>query len=207
MNETCRLCGENAIFFHQDTQRYFRCPICNAIFTCNDDLPDTASEKERYELHTTEIDEGYKKFVAPITCNVKNDFTSDAKGLDFGCGTSRIISRVLAEEGYDVANYDPYFCDDTKLLEQKYDFITSCEVIEHFYNPAKEFAKLRDMLTCNGKLYLMTDIYDDSIDFTSWYYKNDPTHVFLYTKETFEWIRQHFGFETLYIEKRLVVLQ
>jgi len=61
------------------------------------------------------------------------------------------------------------------------------------------------MLKSGGRLYLMSDIYDGR-DFGSWYYKNDPTHVFLYTKETFEWIREHFGFKTLEIDKRFILL-
>jgi citrate lyase synthetase len=76
-------------------------------------------------------------------------------------------------------------------------------VIEHFYNPAQEFAKLREMLREGGGLYLMTDIYDER-DFGSWYYKNDPTHVFMYTKETFEWIRKKYAFKELSIEKRFI---
>ncbi|MCL4857464.1 MAG: methyltransferase, partial [Flavobacteriales bacterium] len=56
-----------------------------------------------------------------------------------------------------------------------------------------------------GKLICMTDIYNPTIDFASWYYKNDPTHVFIYQKETFEWIKTTFNFSELTIEKRLVV--
>jgi citrate lyase synthetase len=50
----------------------------------------------------------------------------------------------------------------------------------------------------------MTDLYDESIDFAKWYYKNDVTHVFFYTKETFVWIQKEFGFRDLKIEKRLI---
>ncbi|QOP41521.1 class I SAM-dependent methyltransferase [Sulfurimonas marina] len=205
MNQTCRLCGTQAQFFHQDKQKYFRCPTCKAIFTEQEDLPNESSEKERYELHDTEIDEGYKKFVSPITSHVIKEFSKEDKGLDFGSGRSRVISKVLEEHGFSIESYDPFFSNKPQLLEQKYHYITSCEVIEHFYEPGKEFERIKSMLQEGGKLYLMTELYNDSIDFASWYYKNDPTHVFFYTKETFEWIKQHYKFSKLIIEKRLIV--
>jgi hypothetical protein len=178
-----------------------------ARFVDEAQLPDVTSEKARYELHDDNAqDLGYRKFVSPITKNILNDFTQEDLGLDLGAGTSAIISSVLKEDAYKIKNYDPYFHNYPELLEEKYDYISSCEVIEHFYTPYKEFKLLREMLNDEGKLYLMTDIYDENIDFASWYYKNDPTHVFLYTKETFEWIKKEFGFKSLVIEGRLVIL-
>jgi len=208
MKKICPLCQTPSQFFYEDTQRYHKCPKCHGIFVAEEQLPDEESEKERYELHDDDTeDAGYRKFVSPITSNILKDFSVTDKGLDFGAGTSQIITKVLQEAGYDIASYDPYFHNYPHLLEKKYDYIASCEVIEHFYQPKKEFALLRNMLKEGGKLYLMTDIYNESIDFASWYYKNDPTHVFLYTKETFEYISKEFGFSVEMIEKRLVVLR
>ena len=205
MNQTCRLCGSSADFFHQDTQKYYRCPECGSIFTAQKDLVDQQREKERYELHDTEIDEGYKNFVSPITSNILKDFSATAKGLDFGSGRSEIISKVLIESGYKMQNFDPFFANNSELLQQQYEYITSCEVIEHFYEPKKEFALLKSMLKEDGKLYLMTEVYNDSIDFASWYYKNDPTHVFFYTLKSFEWIAKEFELVLERCEKRLVI--
>lgn len=205
MNKTCRLCGSNADFFHQDTQKYYRCSECDAIFTAQEDLVDQHSEKERYELHDTDIDEGYKKFVSPITSNILKDFSSTAKGLDFGSGRSEIISKVLLESGYTIQNFDPFFANKPELLSQQYNYISSCEVIEHFYEPKKEFILLKSMLKKGAKLYLMTELYNDSMEFGPWYYKNDPTHVFFYTKKTFEWIAKEFDLTLQTCEKRFVI--
>ncbi len=207
MKERCPLCNSISKKFYEDTQKYCRCPECRAVFVVKEDLPRADEEKERYELHDTDTqDVGYRNFVAPITKGIIKDFTPVDQGLDFGAGRSAIIATVLREKNYDIQNYDPYFHNYPQLLEKKYDYISSCEVIEHFYKPAIEFQRLREMLREGGKLYLMTDIYDER-DFGSWYYKNDPTHVFLYTKETFAWIKEHYGFKELLIEKRLVVLK
>ena len=50
----------------------------------------------------------------------------------------------------------------------------------------------------------MTDIYDESIEFSKWYYKNDPTHLFFYHKKTFEWIEKEFNFSNVTIKHRLI---
>jgi Zn-finger nucleic acid-binding protein len=205
MKEKCPLCQSDASLFYVSQQHYFRCPNCRAIFMSRQDLPDSKSEKERYELHSSDTqDAGYRKFVSPITNAVLETFSKEDKGLDFGAGHSAIISAVLRESGYDIANYDPYFHNYEELLSRQYDYITSCEVIEHFYSPKKEFQRLREMLLEGGRLYLMTDIYDESIDFSSWYYKLDPTHVFFYTQETFAWICDAYAFKDFECHKRLI---
>jgi len=207
MKKICPLCQNSASLLYEDNQRYFTCKVCHSIFVDENHLPDAQSEKERYELHDDNAeDAGYRKFVSPITANIEKDFLNVAKGLDFGAGTSQIITKVMQEKGYDISPYDPYFHPNKELLKKRYDYIASCEVIEHFYHPAKEFRLLKSMLKKDAKLYLMTDMYDESIEFSSWYYKNDPTHVFFYTKKTFEWIQKRFDFSNLFIEKRLIIL-
>ena len=206
MKKICPLCSSEAKLFYEKTQSYFRCSTCKGIFVDEKDLSDRQTEKEVYEQHDIDTDDkGYRKFVSPITEAILKDFSSKAKGLDFGAGRSTIIWAVLSEKGYDLKNYDPLFHNDRALLEKKYDYISSCEVVEHFYKPYKEFKILKSMLQEKGKLYIMTDLYDGR-DFASWYYKNDPTHVFFYTKETFLWIVKEFGFEGVWVKKRLVLL-
>ena len=89
-------------------------------------------------------------------------------------------------------------------MDEKYDYIACCEVIEHFYDPKKEFALLKKLLLKRGRLYCMTEIYDQNIDFGSWYYKNDPTHVFIYHKRTIDWINTEFSFSDVNINGRLI---
>jgi hypothetical protein len=208
MKEKCPLCNTLSPMFYEDMQRYCRCPECKAVFVIKADLPKPDEEVERYELHDSDTaDAGYRKFVSPITNAVIQNCKTSEEGLDFGAGTSAIIATILEENGFNIKKYDPYFHNYPENLEQQYDYICSCEVIEHFYNPAKEFTLLHSLLKTNAKLYLMTDIYDEAVDFASWYYKNDPTHVFLYSHETFVWIKEHFGFKELSIEKRFVTLK
>ena len=76
--------------------------------------------------------------------------------------------------------------------------------MEHFYHPKKEFELLSSLLQPKGKLYCMTDLWDKSIDFHKWYYKNDQTHVFIYHEETIRWIQKEIGFSKVTISERLI---
>jgi len=208
MQAICPLCATLGEVHYASEDVYYKCPECYGVFVDEKNRPNNIEEKLRYELHDDDTnDSGYRKFVSPITSSIIKDFSFESKGLDFGAGTSAIISVVLHEQNFDIKNYDPYFHKHPELLEEKYDYISSCEVIEHFYNPSKEFKLLKYMLKKGAKLYLMSEVYDEKIDFASWYYKNDPTHVFFYSKETFEWIKKKFEFKTVSIDKRLIVFE
>lgn len=158
-------------------------------------------------MHHNDVnDPRYQKFVRPIVESVVKYCQKAHVGLDFGCGTGPVISKLLLDQGYKIEQYDPFFRDQPGLLDEKYDYIVCSEVIEHFREPAKEFKLLRALLNPGGKLFCLTERYSPEIDFDGWYYKNDPTHVFFYQDRTFEWIRDNFHFPALTIEGRLVVL-
>ncbi len=186
--------------------RFFKCHQCGSVVRSTDTFPNYETEIDRYQTHNNDVnDPRYQKFVSPITLAVQADFSSqNTLGLDFGAGTGPVITKVLNDKGYKLNLYDPFFHPDKSVLEEKYDYIVSCEVIEHFHHPLKEFQLLKKLLKPNGKLYCMTDIYSDAIDFGNWYYKNDPTHVIFYTEKSLHWILKEIGFNELTIDKRLI---
>ena len=147
---------------------------------------------------------GYQKFVSPITSAILRDYSQNDKGLDFGAGTGPVVSKILNDNKYSINQYDPFFHNYPDLLEKKYNYIACCEVIEHLYHPKKEFLMLKNLLAQGGRLYIMTSLYDDSINFKTWNYKDDCTHVFIYQKETLLWIKEELGFSTLTIAGRLI---
>ncbi len=203
--QKCPLCNNTNCI--EKSNKFMLCLNCYGIFKKNDFLLNKTSEKNHYDFHENNAnDVNYQKFVSPITNFVLNDFTTIHKGLDFGCGRSSAIAKVLENNNYNIKQYDPYFKDNKALLLQKYDYITSCEVIEHFYEPKKEFELLKSILKTNGILYCMTHLYDENIDFEKWYYKNDPTHVFIYQEKTIEFIVKKFGFSSFCVENRLIKL-
>jgi hypothetical protein len=53
----------------------------------------------------------------------------------------------------------------------------------------------------------MTHVYNETIDFENWYYKNDETHVIFYQQETIQWIAQQLGFSKFSINNRLIIFE
>lgn len=206
MPQHCPLCNRTAnIFYDGKHQTYYLCNTCFGIFLRSNSRLNCQEEVAHYRQHNNDIeDKGYQKFVSPITEAILHNFGTKHKGLDFGAGTGPVISKVLTDQDFSIAQYDPYFHNHPELLNEQYDYIASCEVIEHFFDPRKEFAMLRKMLKPQGKLFCMTHLYDESIDFPNWYYKNDPTHVFIYRSNTIEWIQKEFGFSGVTIQNRLI---
>ncbi|MGS2739135.1 class I SAM-dependent methyltransferase [Sinomicrobium sp. M5D2P17] len=203
----CPLCSsENVSLFYRKNHEFYSCRRCRGLFRARSTYVDSDAEKSRYEEHNNDVfDKHYQQFVSPITSSVLHDFDKHRRGLDFGSGTGPVISKVLEDEGYNIVQYDPFFARNENLLKEGYDYIVCCEVIEHFQKPFREFRLLKSLLLPGGKLYCMTNLYDGTKDFHGWNYKNDPTHVFIYSEETLRWIKEALGFSRLTVEGRLIV--
>lgn len=206
ITSSCPLCGKPGELIHQiKSKKYYQCQNCFGMFVDPNYWPDLKTEKIRYEEHNNDVESvGFQKFVSPITSAILRDYTKNHKGLDFGAGTGPVITKVLKDNDYQIEPYDPLFHNYPELLKHKYDYIASCEVIEHFHYPRKEFKLLKSLLNKKGSLYCMTHIYDEQTTFQNWYYLNDPTHVFIYHKKTIYWIAKTFGFSNVSIKKKLI---
>lgn len=186
---------------------FLLCDECRGFFRHVRHLPGLDQEKARYETHNNDVnDPRYQAFVSPIVSAVLRDFTPNHTGLDFGAGTGPVISKLLREKSYQIGQYDPFFHNHPAVLQDSYDYIVCCEVIEHFHSPGKEFQLLKRLLKPRGRLYCMTCLYRPGMKLGDWYYINDPTHVFLYQPATLEWIRRNHGFSSCIIRDRLVTL-
>jgi len=203
--EICPLCNDQGDPFYKD--EFFLCNTCQGIFRSKKYHLSPALEKSRYEKHHNDAnDKGYQQFVSPITNAVINECSADDIGLDFGSGTGSAVFKILRDNNYKIREYDLFFHNHPELLEERYDYIICCEVIEHFHDPKREFCLLKRILKPKGTLYCMTDIFNQNISFASWYYKDDETHVFIYQKETLEWIKNHFEFDDMILDNRLIRL-
>ena len=171
MSVICPLCSSESTLFYEKKDTYYKCKTCHGIFVDENNRPNLEAEKKRYEVHENDVeDKGYQKFVLPIISSIMKDFNIDSSGLDFGAGTGPVLSKVLQDNNFSIKQYDPFFHNYPLLLEEKYDYIAACEVIEHFHEPKKEFSLLKQLLLENGKLYCMTNIYYENIDFHNWNY-------------------------------------
>jgi len=204
LSEACPLCYQAAKLFYRDT--HLQCEQCGAIFRATVKHLNPDEEKKRYLSHNNDVnDSRYQNFVKPIVDAVTAHFGPQHQGLDFGAGTGPVISKLLTDRSYKIRQYDPFFHPHSALLKKKYDYIVACEVIEHFHKPREEFNRLTKMLLDRGMLFIMTMIYDDSIEFARWFYKNDESHCFFYREKTLHWIQKEFSFSNLKIDKRLII--
>lgn len=211
LRHSCPLCLSTATFLLQVQQdEYYECPKCEGIFLAEKNRLNEIEELGRYQLHQNKVEDiRYQNFVKPLVEAVKKKFPVTAGGLDFGCGSGPVIAKMLSDAGYVMKKYDPFFFDIKENLQRSYDFIVCCEVMEHFYHPKKEFALLYKLLLPGGKLYAKTSLVSFEIraDFKNWYYKDDPTHVFLYAEKTLRLIKQQYNFSDLQIEEEYFVFK
>lgn len=166
------------------------------------DLPSDEEELKRYQLHENDsFDKGYQAFIRPLINAIDSSFPNNSKGLDYGSGPGTLTGDLLTQKGFCIKKYDPFFADKSENLQAEYDFIICCEVMEHFHRPQKEFKKLYRLLVDKGKLFCKTSLITPAIiqKFQRWRYKDDPTHVFFYSKESLNWIKKQIGYSKLEI--------
>ena len=206
----CPLCNGIASFLaHARERDYYRCGSCKSAFLHPLFYLSTNDERARYLLHRNDPNDlGYRTFLAPIVNAVAAVHHPMERGLDYGSGLVPAVTNLLREKGFEnVTPYDPFFFPNAVALEGLYDFIACSETAEHFHQPVLEFKRMRNLLKPGGTLALLTLLFNDTIDFGAWHYKNDPTHVFFYSPEAFDWIRRNVGFAGLRIQDRLIILK
>jgi len=207
----CPLCSAAACQpFSQDKRRqYWRCDNCQLIFADPTTLLDAAAELSIYQQHQNDpADERYRAFLNKLAAPLQQRLAGVGfHGLDFGCGPGPTLSLMLTETGQQMSIYDPYFADNPEVLTQQYDFICATEVIEHFYQPAREWQLWLNLLKPGGWLGLMTKLSDQVSDFGNWHYKNDPTHVSFFSSHTFAYLAARDGFRLEILGPDVILLQ
>jgi len=168
------------------------------------DEQDTA----RYTTHKNNSeDQGYVEFLRKIIPPLKPFLPTKFNALDFGCGPGPTLSLLLEEMGGNVENYDPIFFPDAHLLvPETYDVVTSTEVVEHFKTPRQDWDLLTGLVKDNGLLAIMTLLYSNEIDYKSWWYKNDGTHVVFYQQKTLEYLASTYNLEILYTDNKSITI-
>jgi len=210
MNEkSCPLCECTTIsHYHQDkTRDYWQCAQCALVFVAAEQHLGGEQEKAIYDQHENDLaDVGYRRFLSRFSEPLHARLTYGSKGLDFGCGPAPMLATMLAELGHNVALYDLYYYPDRQVLSGDYDFVSSTEVIEHLAQPQKALRLWLDLLRPSGTLALMTKLVIDQQRFATWHYKNDPTHIAFYSKETFAYIAKRFGLDLEFIAADVIFL-
>lgn len=142
---SCPLCDITNVlcYFEDQNRRYFQCFNCKLVFVDPSQRLSAFREKEEYDLHQNmPKDPAYRKFLSRLYLPLKNRIAIGTKGLDFGCGDGPALSQMFSEAGFLMNNYDIFYCDDKKVLQDKYGFITATEVVEHLFNPGRVLRQL-----------------------------------------------------------------
>ena len=204
---TCSLCqSDKTSHFHKEEFRQFLiCLNCEYVFVPKIYQLSEDEEKSRYDTHNNDSkDVRYRQFLSQLSEPLLKKISDNSFGLDFGSGPGPTLSLMLEDYGHKVALFDKFYAKDTSVFNRKYDFITATEVIEHLSNPMTEINRLIKCLNDGGYLAVMTQILTSKINFSNWYYKNDPSHIGFFSKKTLSYLASNFDLEVEFISERVI---
>lgn len=206
----CILCGHlNCTAYHKsDLYTYLHCPVCDLVFVEPSERLTPVEEMQRYEQHQNDPeDTRYRDFLSRLFEPMIEKLNSKSYGLDYGSGPGPTLHLMFQEAGHRVDTFDPFFDNNHSVFNNVYDFITSTETVEHFYNPGKEFNRIWKLLKPGGHLGIMTLLHPKTKPFTEWNYILDDTHVALYSKKTFHWLAKNLDAGLTFYGDRVIILE
>ncbi|MCK5761421.1 MAG: class I SAM-dependent methyltransferase [Candidatus Izimaplasma sp.] len=166
--------------------RYAVCQDCGFIHKDKEYHVGREEELNQYSLHNNSFEsEGYVNIFVKLINEYITPLNIMGNVLEYGSGPGPVLKELLIRDGYNVYDYDPFFNNNKEYLNYKYELITSTEVVEHFFNPLVEFARLSSLLKHAGYLVITTKLRTMEIDsFLDWWYRRDTTHVSFYTMKS-----------------------
>lgn len=206
----CTLCkSKKTNHIHSgDRYTYLICSRCNLIFVNPRERLHPTEEKQRYDQHENDPgDDNYRRFLDQLFRPLNKKVEPASSGLDYGSGPGPTLSIMFEEAGHSMEIYDPFYAKNPAVLKNSYDFITSTETVEHFYNPGEEFRKLWKLLKPEGYLGIMTLLRPEDEPFSEWHYIKDDTHVSLYSRKTFAWIAEKLDAKLSFAGNRVIILE
>lgn len=209
MENNCIYCKTPSELFEtcDDGDKYYHCPKCSLYFAEANIFPAREEEKERYSQHNNnKNDPGYLKYLKNSTIFLQEYLKPEFKGLDFGCGPGPAMKEALSDLNKNIESFDPYFNNDKKLLDSKYDFITCIEAAEHFYKPSEVFQTINTLMKSGSLLNIRTEFYDNQFSLDSWWYRKDPTHVCFYNDNFFEKLAKKMNWKIIESDQNNMIL-
>ena len=181
------------------------CASCDFVFVPKVYHLSKTDEKLRYDTHNNDpYDDRYRAFLSQLLKPLLERIPEKSSGLDFGSGPGPTLSLMLEEYGHTMELYDKFYADNDSVFDKKYDFITATEVLEHLSEPMEVISRLSGILNNQGYLAVMTQILTSQIDFSSWYYKNDPSHIGFFTKKSLNFVASYLNIEVSFVSERVV---
>jgi len=177
---TCRLCLSKAEPFGARDGGYAECGVCGYIQKTIDRLPREEDEKQRYLAHHNDPnDPSYRSWMLGfVQTAVLPWLKPGMRVLDFGCGPSTLMEKLVTQSGMIGSSYDPFFLPETPWSKSQWDAIIMHEVAEHLANPLQTLSMVASCLKPGGILAIRTAFApQERSNFLSWWYRLDTTHV------------------------------
>lgn len=197
----CRLCGTPGCrsFFADAAREYYHCSTCDLMFVPEYGFVSVEAERARYALHdNSSTHDGYHAFLSEVAGVVARHTVAGGRVLDFGSGEQCVLTSILRENGFACTAYDPLYGIGLDALQDRYETVVLCEVIEHVRDVPGVLSVITRSLSPAGVAIIRTRVHPTHDAFASWWYKNDPTHVNFFGVRTFEWIAGTYGYELLH---------
>lgn len=206
----CPLCHTNKVVdYYQDKRRpYLNCTICELVFVPPQFHLSAQLEKAEYDKHENHLDDqGYIHFLSRMITPMSERIKKNSSGIDIGSGEAPALAKQMEKLGHTMAVYDLYYHPERQVLNDRYDFVTCTEVIEHIAQPVPFLKQLLSLLKPKAYLGFMTKLVIDKERFANWHYKNDPTHICFYSQATFEYIAKQYQMNLEIIGSDVIILQ
>lgn len=192
MKNKCIFCQHQKTYSYSTVDKqYFYCRQCGGVFLDPATRLSPVLERRRYLSHNNSLtDAGYRKYLERFWGGFISFVSSDkidkkqiSSVLDWGSGPEPSLATLLDEQGFRVRFYDPFFSPELPKKGTVFDCITCVEVVEHFYEPLRDFTHMASFLTDGGYLAVATHLLPaNPAEFDSWWYRQDSTHVSFYTE-------------------------
>ena len=180
----------------------WKCPLCYLVFVPEKFHLSFEEEKKLYDLHENHIENPqYLSMFQPIIDDIDKTLQRTIPILDYGCGPGPVLAKCLQKKGYIVETFDPIYFP--KNLRSNYSAITCTEVVEHFRHPLQDWQTLLGHLHKDGKLWIRTEVYDETTDFHTWGYPREATHLAFYQVKTLQWLTESFSLKLVPIDKNI----
>lgn len=198
----CPVCAKSTdiILTSDFDKEYHLCSNCELIFLDSKYFISHEEEKDRYSKHDNNAqNKGYVKMFKNFISVAIEPFIQEGMALEFGCGHGPVLGDMLKDMGFLVDLYDYYFYPEWEPEKDKYDLVTTTEVLEHIANPNTAFEVFSKVIKPGGLLSLMTLFApQDKSVFSSWWYAKDDTHIVFYTEKTIAYLAKKYGFDIVF---------
>ena len=203
-NKTARQIDDNAMQWH-----FYHCESCAFFFKDRSQLLYGEAEKRIYDNHDNTLDSpGYvRMFEDFIDFCIQERLETIKNVLEFGSGPGPVLSMLLENLGLHVRKYDKFYYNKTIRDEERFELITSTEVIEHIDDIHAVFTLFSKHLRCGGYLAIMTQFHNNNAEeFLHWWYRKDPTHISFFTPQTFKILAHSHGFNIVKSDGKKTIL-